>query len=339
MALIWVEGFDAYGTSNGSTASGPERKWGNLQAAVSMQVGNGRITGKAIVMNNSFATYLDLNSLNHATLTIGMAISFSSANTVTFANGAFLTLMESTNTGINVRWNGAGELGVYFNTTQLAVTSGLGLHINQWTFIELQVTVHNSAGAYNLKVNGTSLLSASGIDTQPGSNAWTDTVRFGHSAISNMAESLDDIYVRSDSTFHGPVKVATIFPTSDSAVDATPSTGGSNFALVDDNPANSDTDYVTANTTDQDIYGYGNISAVANVFGVMVNTVCRETDATPFSIKQIAKSGGTTALSSGQGISSTSYVQRRAIWELNPDTTAAWTESEINAAEFGFEVT
>jgi hypothetical protein len=47
---------------------------------------------------------------------------------------------------------------------------------------------------------------------------------------------------------------------------------------------------------------------------------------------------GTTDYQGGTATLTDSYLCHRYIWEINPATSAAWTPSEIAAAEFGYKL-
>lgn len=330
MGLKFIEGFDAYGTS-GNPNTQLARKWGTVSdpgPANSIQAGrNG-----AYCYRIQAGRYVATKAIGHnGTITVGVAFRRSSLT----ESSRIISLFEGANEGINVRTVVGGEFAVYFGNTLLDTTDGEAVGTNEWAYLELQATVHNSTGSYELRLHGHTVLSATNIDTQPASNAWTDIVRLSGGATSEIHD-FDDLYIRDDATFHGNAKVTTTFPTADSSVACTPSTGGDNYAMVDDNPSDDDSTYVDGGNGDSDVYEYGGFDpgSMTEVYGVMVNAVCRETDASPFNIKQLANTGESAA----DAIGSTSYVHRAAIFQTNPDTTDPWTPAEIAAAIFGFSI-
>ncbi|REK17951.1 MAG: hypothetical protein DWQ37_05365 [Planctomycetota bacterium] len=333
MALKFIEGFDAYGQTDGITPSGLAYKWNPAFTPDSgWTVQPGRVQGKSLRMTG--ARYISSQSLGHlSTITVGFAFKRSTIGD----NGRIVSLFEGTNEGINVRAvAGTGEFAVYFGNSLLDTTDGDGVMANEWVYLELNVTVHNSTGSYELRLHGQTVLSDTNVDTQPASNAWADIVRLQSVGTASETFYFDDFYVRDDSTFHGNVKVTTKFPTADSAVECTPSTGGDNYAMTDDNPSDDDSTYVSGGDGDSDVYEFGGFDpgSMTEVYGVMVNTICRETDVSPFNIKQLANSGESAA----DAIGSTSYVHRGAVFPTNPDTTDPWTPAEIAASTFGFGI-
>lgn len=337
MALRFFDGFDAYMQSNGTALAGFSRKWPTSANAGAIVAADGRFGGKAANFFSTFTCWAQTPTFAEPTLGVGLAVKFTQ-ETDTTANGQFLGFYENSTLGINVRRTPTGEMAVYFGSTLLDVTTTLGIALNNWATVELSVTVHNSAGAYELRVGGVTVLSDSGIDTQPASNAWTDVIRIGKPANSVLLCTIDDLWVNDDGSFLGSWKIQTIFPDGDAGPnDGTPSTGTDNYAVVDETSPNDDTDYVTDAAGDSELFDYQALSNVSTVYAVQVNTIARIDDATPRDIALTAKSGTTTDASTPQTVGS-SYDWFAAIWALNPDTAAPWTASEINAGQFGFDI-
>jgi hypothetical protein len=120
--------------------------------------------------------------------------------------------------------------------------------------------------------------------------------------------------------------------------DFTPS-ADTNYECVDESPADDDTSYVESSTSGHtDLYNYTTPSVSYGIVGCQVNTVCRETDGTPFSLKTVCSSNGTASEDAGQAIGTTDYVSLNRIVEVDPDTTTAWTFEGLNAALFGIKV-
>jgi hypothetical protein len=297
-----------------------------------MALVTGRIDGRALSTNQN--RYVQTASLgNLADILVGVAVN----PTVMHTNDAeqrLVSLYEGSNLGLNVRLTLGGELAVYKNATQLQVTSGLGLTVGQWRTIELHVHAHASTGAYTLKLNGSTVLSATNVSTVASSNAYYNSVRVGPASSVSSYCAFDDLYIRDDSTFLLDWKITTRFPVSDVGPnDGTPSSGSDNFAMVDDAAPDGDTTYLGSGSGNVDRFGFDPIGT-GQVHAVVMNIVCRETDANPFSVTLHANGDG-----AAQAIGSTSYVMRSEIFEVNPDTSNPWTPSEVNSGEFGFEIT
>jgi hypothetical protein len=67
---------------------------------------------------------------------------------------------------------------------------------------------------------------------------------------------------------------------------------------------------------------------------VALHAHTKKTDAGDRGIKLRAKSSSATSDSEEKGLS-TDYVGFSHIWDVDPNTSTAWTEGGVNAAEFG----
>jgi hypothetical protein len=187
------------------------------------------------------------------------------------------------------------------------------------------------------------VLSASGVDTKEGSNNYHTTFQIGKSGSSTP--QFDDLYCLDSSgsdnnDFLGNCKVVRIDPDGDDTANwATSTPSGNHFENVDETILDDDTSYVeetTANVTD--LYDYNSVPSLGTIYGLQVNTECRETDASTFSLITPIESGGSQYDDSPQVVGTSSYTTMRRITDLDPDTGNLWTESGINAAKFGVKV-
>jgi len=244
-----------------------------------------------------------------------------------------------------VYYNTSGNVEFRRGTTLLETSADVVFATSQFCYLELKVTIGN-AGSYDIHVNGTSVLSNGSIDCQASANAYAQTVKLWGTAAGANTRGLtyDDWYIADDQAgdvtdFLGSHRALTFYPNGEGdLIEWTPSTGTDNSALVDEVPHNTDTDYVESSTTgQQDLYTFQN-GVLVQIAGLQVNAVCRETDATPFSIKLVAKSGATTDEGSAVAIGNTSYVTRSRVLEQDPDTSAPWDDAGYDAAQFGIEI-
>jgi hypothetical protein len=349
MALLWTDGFDAYGTTVGNTVVGTIQMYGGNENAANFSVRAGRIAQKSIELRSSSGNCsLSTPSLgNIATAVVGFAFQAAFARTNTLIV-VFREDGDSTQ-GMNLLLNTDGSIAVRRNTTTLFTTAANVIVADAWHYIEFKVTVHSSAGAYELKVDGVSLTSASGVNTRGGAtNNYFNTIRLQgvSGVVAGRGHWFDDFYICDSSgavnnDFLGDRRVITIFP--DSAGDTTQFTpdSGSNYARVNEqtNGYDSDTSYVEdATTGHRDIYNFDAIANLAVVNGIQQNVICRKTDATDFTIKLTSKTGATVSVGSGINVGSTSYLGKTRIQETDPDTVSAWTDTGLSAAQFGYDV-
>jgi hypothetical protein len=348
MAIKFIDGFDAYGTTNGAAPLGLTEVWSGIADIPNFTIQNGRLgSGKSLEIKRSSGTPVltTPNLGNIATWFIGFGFKAQVAPSGT--ESCELREDDDSTQGVNLLMNSGGTISVRRGTTVLA-TSASVITAGLWHNIELKVIVHNSAGAYELKVDGVSLLSASGVDTRAGAtNDYANRIRLlGPVGGANTGFLYDDFRVNDDSgsapnnTFLGDRKVFTLFPTAEGDTNNfTPSTGTDNSAMVDESGMDSDSTYVeSAVSNDRDLYGVTDMTGVTTINAIQHNIICRKTDVTDFTIEPVTKSGATTDVGGGQTVGSTSYTNKYRIQETDPDTGVAWTDGGIDAAQFGYDV-
>jgi hypothetical protein len=324
MALLWIDGFDAYGTTPGS-APAPTgvlaRKYIVVTFESSFDVEAGRLGGYCLEFGTS-AQYLTSPPLTtNATMVVGIAVKYPSwPNT-----GTLLAFMDENTLGMNIRVTPAGEIAVYRGSTLLATTSGAGLTVGGWYYVEFKV-VCGSSGSYEVRINGVNKLSDPSENTKAGTHDYHTAFRIGEIAAVSLAHMVDDFYCLDGSgsvnnDFLGNQKVVTIFPIGDVTgyTDFTPSTGVDHYALVDENPINNDTDYVESSTANHtDLWDYEAVSGLGAIAGIQINTHARETDAEDFTLKTVIKSGSTRLQNAGEVVSSTTYKSLRQVNAIDP---------------------
>ena len=167
----------------------------------------------------------------------------------------------------------------------------------------------------------------SGSNNVSTDNRWDDCI------IWNTAGSVNN-------DFFGDTLIETLMPTADTAqADLTPLGGGTNFSEVDDPTQDGDTTYNSSSTGGhQDRYAAEDIAGTAGTIrAVQPVTYAKKTDSGSASIKTVIKEGTTTTVGAGQNLL-TSYAYYDDIHETNPDTSNAWTQTEVDAAEVGVQV-
>ena len=344
MALLWIDGFDNYGTTAGSAPSPAGivgRKYPTIYHESNFYVRIGRLAGYALDLSYDNSPYFGVTGLTtNDTVVVGFAVKLVLSNDITF-----FSLYDGTTQGVCLAVQTTGEIKVKRGSTLLGTTAGLGLVASNWYYIELKVKcAGGTSGTYELRVGGANVCSSAGANTQAGSDAYHDGFRFNGMGV-NATMCVDDFYLldasgAANNDFLGNMRVTALRP--DSAGDSTQFTpdSGNNYARVNEAVCGDDTNYVEdATSTHVDLYNYDALSGITSgIKGVMVCTDCRETDGTSFSLKTECKSGTTTSDDAGQVIGSTNYVTKRRILEVDPDTAVAWIKTGLDAAQFGVKV-
>jgi hypothetical protein len=337
MALLWIEGFEGFGSSIGAAPSPTGiigRKYPTIVGESVMDIEVGRY-GDYCLQIGDYTDHLQTPHLTtDSTLIFGGALKLPSIPVSTRFDLFFF--FSSVTEGMQVRIETDGTLSVYNGNTLLS-TSLQQMTVDTWHYLEFKVVTHDSAGSYELRVDGSTWTSGTGVDTQPAALAYHTAVRL--TTPFAVQASWDDIYILdgtgSMNDFLGNRAVMAIRP--DGAGDDsdwTPS-AGSNYQNVDEVELDEDTTHnETSTSTDQDLFTYDDVSGVSSIDGVMVNTETRVTTGS-MELQVVCKSGTTTDIESAGTITSQTYISKQRILEEDPDASAVWTPTTLNAAQFG----
>lgn len=325
MALLFIDGFDHYATADIT------KKWDENNIA-SINAG-GRITGSYVSVAASGGRYVGKVFTSSSTVIIGFALYVGVRAT------SLLRLYDGTTQQVELALTAAGALTISGQSSADNVVP-----TSAWTYVELKVTIDNTYGSVEVRINGSStpVISASGLDTQATANAYVNRVRLISST--SGTQFYDDFYLcdttgSTNNNFLGDVTIRNLYPNgAGNYTQFTPSTG-SNYTCVDEASVNT-TDYVSSsNVGDIDTYALGDLASTATgtIMGIQVNNMALKDDAGARSVANVIRSGTTDEVSSSAALS-TSQLDYRSIHETDPATSAAWTVSGINALEAGTKV-
>ncbi len=334
MALRFVESFDHYTTIL--------TKWTATAGTgtVAISSGNGRrgTSSLRLTLVSTQTGYIQKTIDAQATWTVGFWVKVSS-----FASAPILcSFFDDATEHMRLHVTTAGLLVASRAGTTLG-TSSSGLTLNTGAYVEYKVTISDAAGAYEIKVNGSSVLSGSSADTRNGGNATANIIRLGTASNTGATIDYDDFYIcdgnggAPNNTFLGDTKVQVLYPSATGTTnDWTPSTGtaANGYQLIDETAPNDDTDYLSSNTTNQVFtYNTENLSATTGtIHGVQTCILARKDDAGTRSIAPVCRSGSTDYVGSTVNLPD-AYAYLCSVRETDPDTAAAWTISGVNAAE------
>lgn len=332
MALLFFDGFDHY-----NPATYGASKWGTADAPV--DGGAGRLGGRCLrLYSGRYVAY----TLDSPTDTIVFGFAFKKNSGSSYAS--ILQARNGATVHFSLYFNQTnGDLSARNNTTEISGGLAAGAAadaLSGWIYIEGKVKIHDSDGTVDIKVNGVDVLNLTGKDTRNGATETIDVFRlFGDSD-----NYYDDFYLLDTSgsvnnSFLGDVRVATLYPSG--AGDSTQFTAsaGSNYACVDEDVANNDTDYVESSTSGhKDLYALGSLpTSPASIFGVQTCAILKKDDAGSREARVITLAGSTTENGPTLALA-TSYAVTRDLMQLNPDDSAAWQSSDIDALQAGVEV-
>jgi hypothetical protein len=327
MALLFMESFDGYGgTASQATkwnavgtlgTSGPAPRTGAYRA-------HGNWTRAMFPASATVIVNLAVYWNGSGQVNVGLSDSAGTAQT---------TLVLDSDGKVRLR-NGLSSGTVLEATAAAVLVSG------SWNALEAKILTAN-AGTWTVKLNGVQILSGSG-DTQ---GAATNNVSFLSLTNATAGNGIDDLYVCDDTgsvnnDFAGDCKIECLSPQAGngSNVGLTCSTGTDHGALVDELPANDDTDYAYSATAGaKDTYNFTDVATVGVIKAVQVSARARKTDVAPKTLAIVTRVGGVDTDGPSLAVASTTYGQYQQVLETKPGG-GAWTIADINGAEFGLKV-
>lgn len=229
-------------------------------------------------------------------------------------------------------------------------TSGAIFTAGVSVYFEFKVLLHASAGTITMRANGTNVLALTGINTGwVGLTSWSNII-FGclTGSPSFMGPSnwdFDDLYISNGigsaplNTFLGDVRVDARFPTAPGTTTGWTPSAGANWQTVDDTSPNGDTDYNSTSTLDViDTFVVQDAPVVgATLYGIQHNLSMKKMDAGTASVAPVIRHSGTNNAATNINPGTTYAIALQVATEIAPGV--AITESNFNAAEFGYKKT
>jgi hypothetical protein len=352
VAVLFMDSFSHYTTVS--------QKYLSAGTAATINTSGGRFGGGALSTNLTFNTGhagYDLGGVYGTTYsTLVMGAAWKSTLNLFTAEYTLLALRDTAAGVVQccVRVGTTGKLIAYRGESTALGDSGLNTVVQgPWYYIEMKATVHNTTGAIEVRVNGVTWITLTGVNTRNGTNNYATQVQWGDANqrlgqnqpnyLMCDAYALDTSGSAPTNDFLGDTRVECLMPTgagahTDFSRGGTDS--GANWSQVEETPPNDATDYVASSTPGQkDSYAFADLASTGGtVYAVAVNSRHQKADAGPRTVRLLARhatvEGTTAAFTPGAG----SWEMRQGIFPVNPSTSAAWTPSEVNAAEFGVEV-
>lgn len=277
--------------------------------------------------NTALATYF-----NCATITIRFymriaTLPSSGSETILYAND-----INDLNEKLELRVNSTGTISIYNSTgTTLVATGATALSTGTWYRIELQAAGSTSA-AYELRINGVTELSGTGANFRAGNWGYVFLGKVFNRNSQSVDYYFDDVCIRDDSTWPGEGQ-GVLLPV-DGPGSSTAWTG--TYTDVDEVPNDGDTTVITSSTTGQvetvTFQDTGTAGINGTINGVLVAALAKTSSSRQMALRTI--SGGTTNNTSDTA-HTTSYLQRMRLFPTDPNTSAAWALSAVDAVEAG----
>ncbi len=344
MALIFLDGFEHYITDDHLQSRGwVSSSW--TYAGLSASYARDEGIGVRLRSTNYFQQYLSelVGSGLFSTLFVGWACKKVNPTTPSISTIVPFFILSDEN-GIHqvqLHLDSDYSIKAYDGAHSVLGSSAAGVissNTLMWQYIEVKVVISATVGEVIVRVNEEIVLNLTTQDTKYGTD-YIGKLEW-RAFYNNIDTYMDDIYV-DDSQFHGNCHVKTFLPDSDEThTDFIRSAGSNDYECVDENPPNNDTDYIKSSTVgDKSTFGI-TTGALGTVKGIQISQLVRSDNAGVRKIKPLIRSNSTDYQGTETEVPYQAiYISRMECWDTDPDDSAAWTQTKLEAAEFGLEIT
>lgn len=357
MAVLWMEGFGVYGEDETNMVDGV---WASVAGVLSTTHAR---TGTYALRNGANSdTNQNRRILGAAKTTCGTGFALW-VDALPADNNQF-GLIVFCDTGnlpqLYIVLQSTGKLSAYRGDAINNVAALLGetadgvIVAGAFQHVECKATFNNSTGAVELRVNGVTRLSLTGVDTVASANSECSQIRYvngiGGSGSTGLPGGvfsyIDDVFAwdtsgAQNTDFQGDRRVRTFFPAADTAAADWSLFGAANgYACIDEVTPDEDTTYIEAaplvgSPPTELVSEFGMEDPPATIGAISaVQTIvrARKTEAGDCSIQVSALSGSSASDGTERAITE-QYTYWSDIHELNPDTGTPWNESTLTSAK------
>lgn len=337
MALLFLDSYDHHGGS-ALAAKYATNSGGGINGS------SGRRSSQSLVCGSGDYVLTRTLPVSGTTAIVGVGIKY--VGGVPGSTSAAIAIRSGATAQVTFAFNSSGYGVVYRGTTAgtlLGTTSAIGASTS-FVFVELSIVIHASAGTVSVRFDGAEVLSLTGQNTAATGSALWDVVQLGNGAVQT---TFDDLYILDGSgaaplnAVLGDCRVDARYPTAEGASSAwTPLSGSDNALMVDETSSDDDTTYnstATVNATDTHVVQDAAVAG-GTIYGVQLCILQKKTDSGTCSIAPVVRHSSTDYPGTATN-PTTSYAYALQPYGTNPGTSAAWTEADFNAAEFGYKRT
>jgi hypothetical protein len=344
MALLFIDSFDHYATAD------LNQKYTNVHSVHTIGA-YGRFSTNGLRSSGSNVTPTALSRSITGTDVVFAGFALKYTNVADSSGESILSFNEDTTIHVDLRIKPNGTLSFTRNGTAIG-TGTYAVSTGVYNYIEAKVVIADSPnGSVQLRVNGTTVISDSSLDTKNGGTGNINRVLLGFNTnltVGTNTVDFDDYYISDDAgsapynTFLGDCRVEVLLPTGAGTTtdwSRGGSDSGSNYGQVDETSTNSDTDYITTDVANEiDTYAMGNLATTGGtIYGVQTVLVARKDDAGSRSIAPVLRPASTDRVGTTVSLGD-NYSVNTEMFSLNPEDSAAWEIADVNGTEFGVKL-
>jgi len=222
-------------------------------------------------------------------------------------------------------------------------TTGPVILANAWQHIEALVDFNTVTGAVEVRVEGVTVLTGSALNTGSGAAQISDFIR--PSGLETLRAYRKDLIIynglgSTNNSFLGSCIVASLDPTSDVALNWTPSTGANGFSILDNRPPN-DAQYIQAGDPPPAAYEatLSNLPPdVTSVRALQTMVRAAKVDGGDGNLQNSLVSGASVSNGADRAITS-AFTYWLDVFEVDPATSAPWTPAAVDAVQLRIDRT
>lgn len=347
MALIFMDGFDHYGSSAAGRAAMLDGVYAEVSAGAdgpsNVQVRTGTLSMR-IAASSSVVRRI-LGSAKTGKVGQGAVFFKESLPTLNARAGLFDWRDNANTLQVSVVVQTTGAIAAYRGRADTGVLLGQsadGVFVaSAFQHVEAAVLISDTVGTVEVRINGVTVLSLTGQDTRAGL-AESSQVSIGTGFGSGLGGVLhaDDYFCWDDAgtennDFLGDRRVRTLFPNGNTASAGWTAVGAaSGYLCIDEAAPNDETDYLeaTGGTTPTSEFDFEDLPAVGAVSAVQTYVRMRKTNAGTANAQVSLVSGASVDAGTDRAITEV-YTYYADVSELDPATGVPWTQSSVNSAK------
>lgn len=359
MALLRIDGFDAYG-ANGASLDAILQTAGYVAADCAKASTDVRAgTGKSLQFTIGSADR-GLCAIRYAfeakdTIIIGFAFKYNKTNWKALVGFGYDNYLGTVTIGAGVWVNASGGISFTLGTDTLLKASAPNiLSSDVWHFCEIRYTPHATNGSIVCRIDGVECVAFNGQTTLTTLPNTVNMMKIGaaQSDYWNQPSQgyfncwVDDLYVCDTlgtefNDFLGDCVVQTLLPESDAGPNDLSLVGNTTYAhysCVADTVPDEDTSYLYGNTNGaREVFGLPDLPTdVLAVLAVAIDVRAKKVAAGDSTFKMLAKVDTDEVLSGAQSLVS-KWLTRQFVMENAPGG-GDWTVNRVNGLNVGFEL-
>lgn len=355
MALLWCDGFDHYGVV-GNLTEGPYAERGPM---VGLSTLNPRTGTHSIRIADGTTTATMLRRVLGGTkTTVGIAAAFyyEALPTLNQVQKIFDFRDAANAVQVTIGLQTTGIIDVYRGTLTGTLLGDSGTPVvtaETQQHIEALVFFSQTIGTVEVRVNGVTVVSLSGLDTVSSGLVECSQVSIGGdisaSGVGAQIHYIDDLFCYDDTgsfnnTFIGDRRVLTLFPNANTIqADWTPVGAATGYECIDEANPDGDTTYITASVPGSPApiseFGIENLPAgISAISAVVVVEFARKTEAGDANTQWSIISGASETAGADKPMTEI-YTYRQDVFETDPASAAPFTPSEVDALQIKVERT